>query len=117
MPAPAVRSWRPLPFNIGEDLIHTVLVASSFVLVIIATRAYLRRHDSRYLFLLLAFIFLGLSQVVTLLEAFSFSGPIFMPFLELHLSHVLDFLMLLSFTLSLTRSVDVRYETAEPVHL
>jgi hypothetical protein len=117
MPALASRRLRPLSFNIGEDTIHTVLVASSIVLVIIASRAYLRRHDSRYLFLLLAFIFLGLSQVVTLLEALSFSGPIFLPFVELHLSHLLDFLMLLSFTLSLTRNVETGYDKTEPIRL
>jgi hypothetical protein len=106
-----------LSLNIGEDLIHTILVASSLVLVIIATRAYLKRHDSRYLFLLLAFIFLGLSQVATLLEALSLSGPIFVPFLELHLSHLLDFLTLLSFTLSLTRNVDVGFDKTETLRL
>ena len=104
-----------LSLNIGEDLIHTVLVASSVVLVIIAGRAYFRKTDSRYLFLLLAFIFLGASQVVTLLEAISVSGPVFLPFLGLHLSHLLDFVMLLSFTLSLTRSVEAKYDKTEPM--
>lgn len=106
-----------MSLNIGEDLIHTVLVVSSLILVALAGRAYLRRDDSRYLFLLFAFIFLGLSQVVTLFEALTFSGPVFLPFLELHLSHLLDFLMLLSFTLSLTRNIETGYERTEPVHL
>ena len=106
-----------MSLNIGEDLIHTVLVASSVVLVIIAGRAYVKKNDSRYLFLLLAFIFLGISQVVTLLEAISVSSPIFLPFLDLHLSHALDFLMLLSFTLSLTRGVESKYDKTEPIRL
>lgn len=106
-----------MSINIGEDLIHTALVASSIVLVIIAGRAYFRKNDSRYLFLLLAFIFLGVSQVVTLLEAISVSGPVFLPLLDLHLSHLLDFLMLLSFTLSLTRGVESKYDKPEPIRL
>jgi hypothetical protein len=117
MPSPEARQTKVLIFNIGEDFIHTVLVTSSIVLVIIAGRAYGKKHDSRYLFLLLAFIFLGLSQVATLLEALSVSGPIFIPFLELHLSHLLDVLMLLSFTLSLTRSIDTGYNKTEPIRL
>ncbi|HZY47301.1 MAG TPA: hypothetical protein VFE96_05830 [Candidatus Bathyarchaeia archaeon] len=106
-----------MPLNVGEDFIHSVLVMSSVVLVIIASRAYLRRHDSRYLFLLLAFVFLGISQVVTLLEALSVSGPIFLPFIEVHLSHMLDFLMLLSFALSLTRSVDAGYDKRDSIRV
>lgn len=106
-----------MTLNAGEDLIHTVLVASSVVLVTIAGRAYFKKSDPRYLFLLLAFVFLGVSQVVTLLEAIYVSGPIFLPFLDLHLSHLLDFLMLLSFTISLTRGVESKYDKTEPIRL
>ena len=117
MPERASTFRQTVLINIGEDLIHTILVGSSLALVAIAARAYTRKHDSRYLFLLLAFVFLGLSQIVTLLETLSLSSPVFLPFLELHLSHLLDFLMLLSFTLALTRSVERGYEKMEPVHL
>lgn len=103
--------------NIGEDLIHTILVGSSLVLLAIASHAYVKKRDSRYLFLLLAFVFLGLAQIVTLLETVSLSNPVYLPFLELHLSHLLDFLMLLSFTLALTRSIEGRYDRTEPVRL
>lgn len=106
-----------MSINIGEDLIHGVLVASSLVLWMIAARAYARKHDSRYLFLLLAFVFLGLSQVVTLLETISLSSQILLPIFELHLSHLLDFLMLLSFTLALTRNVEGACDKTEPLKL
>lgn len=98
-------------------MIHSVLVASSLVLWVIAARAYARKHDSRFLFLLLAFVFLGLSQVVTLLETISLSSQVLLPFFELHLSHLLDFLMLLSFTLALTRKVESGYDKTEPLQL
>jgi hypothetical protein len=90
---------------------------SSVVLLVIAVRAYTRRNDSRYLFLLLAFVFLGLSQIVTLLETLSLSTQVSLPFLGLHFSHLLDFLMLLSFTLALTRRVEGGYDRAEPLQL
>jgi hypothetical protein len=117
MPALGVHTRNALLINIGEDLIHTILVGSSLALLIIAARVYARKRDSRYLFLLLAFVFLGLSQIVTLLETLFLSSPMFLPFLELHVSHLLDFLMLLSFTLALTRSVERRYEKRERMHL
>jgi len=106
-----------LTINIGEDLIHTVLVGSSLVLLVIAAHAYLKKRDSRYLFLLLAFVFLGLSQIETLLETLFLENPVFLPFFELHISHVLDFLMLLSFALALTRNVQGAYDRAETVPL
>jgi len=117
MPALDTKSSQTLFVNIGEDLIHTILVAASLVLLIIAGRAYTKRHDSRYSFLLLAFVFLGLSQLVTLLETLALSSQVSMPFLDLHLSHLLDFLMLVSFTLALTRRVARRYDMVETFHL
>jgi len=103
--------------NFGEDLIHTVLVGSSVMLLVIAERAYTRRHDSRYLFLLLAFVFLGSGQVVTLLETLSLSSQVSLPFFGIHLSHLLDFLMLMSFTLALTRKAEGGYDKTESLHL
>jgi hypothetical protein len=94
-----------LPNSFGEDLIHLFLVVLSVVVLTISALAYFRKGGARYLSLLLAFTFLTLSQVITLVEVLFLSqGLILLPFVGLHLTHLLDFLMLSSFVLALIKN-------------
>ncbi|MHB8565476.1 MAG: hypothetical protein ACYC7D_04680 [Nitrososphaerales archaeon] len=90
--------------DLSDEIMHVLIVALSFTLVVIASLAYLRKRNRRYLFLSLAFIFLLLSQIVTMLEVVVYSNYLLIiPAIGLHLSHLFDLLMLLSFTLALIR--------------
>lgn len=89
-----------------DDLLHTVILALSVLLLIISVRAYRKRPSSRYLFLVFAFLFLLLSQTVDAYESMFMSGDLItIPVVELHLSHFLSFVMLVNFILALTRPI------------
>src|SRR5580658_3397848 len=86
----------------GNDLLHFLLAALSVVVMAISAGAYIRRRDGRYFFLMLAFIFLCLDQVITLYQELYFYGLlIVIPYLGLHLVHFLELLMLVSFIAAL----------------
>ena len=85
-------------------MVHVFLVGLSTAILAVSILAYLRKRNSRYLLLSLAFTFLSLSQTVDLVETlFMSSQLIVLPIIEVHLSHFFDFLMLSSFGLALTR--------------
>jgi hypothetical protein len=86
----------------GNDILHFLLAGLSIVVMVVATGAYVRRRDRRYFFLMLAFIFLCLDQVITLYQELYFYGLlIVIPYLGLHLVHFLELLMLVSFIAAL----------------
>jgi hypothetical protein len=85
-----------------DSIVHVLLVAFSFLVLIISILAYAERRGKRYLFLSLAFTFLAFSQIVELVESLFLSNQlILIPSTEIHLSHFLDFLMLSSFSVAL----------------
>jgi hypothetical protein len=85
-----------------DAIVHVLLVAFSFLVLLISLLAYASRRESRYMFLSLAFAFLALSQVVELIETMFLSNQlVYIPVTGIHLSHFLDFLMLASFSLAL----------------
>jgi hypothetical protein len=86
----------------SDSIIHILIVAFSGLVLIISALAYLERRTRRYLLLLLAFVFLMLSQTVELTESLFLSSElVVIPSTGIHLSHFLDFLMLGSFCLAL----------------
>ena len=90
--------------DVGEEMMHVLIVALSSILVVIAALAYSRKRNRRYLFLSMAFVFLLLSQLVTMLEVVLFSNSLLMiPVLNLHITHLFDLLMLVSFAAALMR--------------
>lgn len=93
---------------------HLLLVGFSALLLTISTRAYTRRPTGRYLFLVLAFLFLALSQGISFVESMFLSGGlILIPEIGLHLSHLFDLLMLISFGIALTRSTEGELQKIE----
>lgn len=92
-----------LPYTFNDDLLHVLIVSMSFVVLAVSVSAYARRPERRYFFLMIAFVFLALSQTETLIETFFLSNAlILIPYLDVHLSHLFDFLMLFCFGLALT---------------
>ena len=86
----------------GNDVLHFLLAGLSVVVMVISAGAYIRRRDRRYFFLMLAFVFLCLDQVVTLYQELYFYGLlIVIPYLGLHLVHFFELLMLVSFIAAL----------------
>jgi hypothetical protein len=84
-----------------EAVVHSVAVILSLLVLSISILAYKRRGGRRYLALSVAFVFLALSEVVQFAESYYFNAFIFLPLLDIHLSHLLDLAMLLSFVLAL----------------
>lgn len=85
-----------------DAIVHVLLVAFSFLVLLISLLAYASRRETRYMFLSLAFAFLALSQVVEFIETLFLSNQlVYIPVTGIHLSHFLDFLMLASFSLAL----------------
>jgi uncharacterized membrane protein len=90
-----------------DDLMHVLIVLLSVLVLGIALLAYVKRRNTRYFLLTVAFFFLMMSQVVTFFEIFYPSDGLFMiPYLGLHVSHLFDFLMLFTFGLALVKSWD-----------
>ena len=89
-------------FSLTDAIIHVLLVAFSALVLAISILAHAEKRSRRHLFLMLAFGFVFLSQVVELIETLYLSNQlILIPFTEVHLSHFLDFLMLSSFSFAL----------------
>jgi hypothetical protein len=86
------------PINVeGVDVLHLTLAILSVAVLGISVAAYLRRRETRYFFLMIAFVFFCLDQVVTLYQEMYYYGfLIVIPYIGLHLVHVLELLMLLS---------------------
>jgi hypothetical protein len=84
--------------DVGEELMHTLLVISAGVVLVISVSAFARKRTSRYFFLMLAFSFLLLSQIDSLYETLFLSDTlVVVPLLDLHLAHLLILAMILSF--------------------
>lgn len=90
-----------------DDLLHILIVVLSILVLAISFLALSKRRNRRYLLLCVAFFFLALSQVVTLAETLFLSGALLtIPVVSIHVSHLFDFLMLLTFGLALVRDWD-----------
>jgi hypothetical protein len=87
--------------NPQEAAVHTLAVILSLLVLTISILAYKRRGGRRYLALSVAFVFLALSQVLQFAESYYFNAFVFVPLLDIHLSHLLDLVMLVSFGLAL----------------
>lgn len=84
-----------------EAVVHTVTVVLSFAVLLISIFAYRRKGGGRYLGLTTAFVFLTASELIQFAESFIFNTFIYIPFLDIHLSHLLDMAMLVSFGFAL----------------
>ena len=85
---------------------HFVLLVLSIMLMVISANGYRRRPSSRYFFLLLAFVFFCLDQAVTFYQEVYLNGLLIsIPYVGLHLIHLLELLMSLSFLTALLRPV------------
>ena len=89
-------------FSLTDAIIHVLLVAFSALVLAISILAHAEKGTRRHLFLVFAFGFLFLSQIVELIETLALSNQlILIPFTQVHVSHFLDFLMLSSFSIAL----------------
>ena len=85
-----------------NDVLHVLLVVFSIGLFTVSVGAFLRRRGQRYLFLMLAFGLLCADQVITLYQQLYTGGfLILIPYVDLHLVHLLELLMMLSFAIAL----------------
>jgi hypothetical protein len=88
----------------SDDAMHLLLASLSVILMLVSMNAYRKRPESRYLLLMLAFIFLCLGQVITAYQELYLGGDLIaLPFLDLHLVHFLELLMMVSFLAALVR--------------
>jgi hypothetical protein len=87
--------------NPQEAVVHTFAVTLSLLVLSISILAYKRRGGRRYLALSVAFVFLALSQVLQFAESYYLNAFILLPLLDVHVSHLLDLAMLVSFGLAL----------------
>jgi hypothetical protein len=85
-----------------NDIMHLLLVAFSAGLFAVSVGAFARRRGHRYLFLMLAFGLLWADQTVTLYQQLYTGGfLILIPYVDLHLVHFLELLMMVSFAIAL----------------
>ena len=85
-----------------NDILHISLVVFSVVLFSVSIGAFYRRRGERYLFLMLAFGLLVADQAVTLYQELYTGGFfILIPYLDLHLVHLFELLMMVSFAIAL----------------
>jgi hypothetical protein len=87
--------------NDEEAVLHTVsviLAAAVFGISVVAAK---RRGGRRYKALSVAFLFLALGEVVQFIESYSLNSYIYVPVLNIHLSHLLDLAMLTCFGFAL----------------
>ncbi|HEY6283888.1 MAG TPA: hypothetical protein VIW22_08195 [Nitrososphaerales archaeon] len=84
-----------------EEVVHSLGVSLSLAVLGIAVLAFVRQRSKRYLALLVAFLFLSADESVQFVESFYFNAFIYVPYLEIHLSHLLDLAMLISFGIAL----------------
>lgn len=94
-----------IPNDFTDDLVHGIIIVMAFIVLGICAVAYSRKRTNRYFLLLLAFVFLALSQTITGFETFFLSDDLLMiPYIEVHVTHLFDLATLLSFGLALTRT-------------
>jgi len=87
-----------------DNIMHFVLLLLSVVLMAISANGFRRRPNSRYFFLMLAFTFFCLDQAVTFYQEIYLNGLLIsVPVLSLHLVHLLELLMSVSFLTALLR--------------
>ena len=85
-----------------DDVMHLVLLLLSFALIVISANGFRRRKNSRYLFLMLAFVFFFLDQAVTFYQEIDLNGMLIaIPYLSVHLVHFLELMMSISFLAAL----------------
>jgi len=86
------------PINVeGVDVLHLTLAILSVAVFGISIAAYVRRRETRYFFLMIAFLFFCLDQTITLYQEMYYYGfLIVIPYIGVHLVHVLELLMLVS---------------------
>ena len=84
-----------------EAAVHTLTVILSLVVLAVSIVAYRSRRGKRYVALTVAFLFLALSEMVQFVESYWLNAFVFLPILDVHLSHILDMAMLVSFGLAL----------------
>ncbi|MGI0080703.1 MAG: hypothetical protein ACRECH_13910, partial [Nitrososphaerales archaeon] len=73
----------------------------------ISILAFLQKRNAKYLLLALAFSFLAISEVLTLVETLFLSGSLItIPVVGIHITHLFDFFMLLTFGMALVRNWD-----------
>jgi hypothetical protein len=86
----------------ANDVLHFLLAFFSVGLFVVSIGAFVRRRGSRYLFLMLAFGLLCIDQLVTLWQELYYGGfLILIPYVDLHLVHFLELLMMVSFAIAL----------------
>ena len=85
-----------------DDVMHIVLVGLSLALMGISVNGFRRRRNSRYFFLMLAFVFFSLDQIITLLQQL-YLGDVLLsiPVIGLHVTHIFELLMGASFIAAL----------------
>lgn len=89
-----------------DDVMHFILLVMSVVLMVISANAFRRRPVRRYFFLMLAFVFFFLDQAVTFYQEIYLNGLLIsVPYVGLHLIHLLELLMSISFLTALLRPV------------
>jgi hypothetical protein len=96
-----IRIKAPLFVSSEEAIVHTLAVILSLLVLSISLVVYARRGGRRYLALSVAFVFLAMGELVQFAESFLFNAYIYLPFLDIHLSHFLDLAMLVSFGVAL----------------
>jgi hypothetical protein len=85
-----------------NDVMHMLLVIFSVGLFAVSVGAFVRRRGQRYMFLTLAFGLLCADQIVTFYQQLYTGGfLILIPYLDLHLVHFLELLMMVSFAVAL----------------
>jgi hypothetical protein len=85
-----------------NDLLHMLLVVFSVGLFAVSVGAFVRRRGQRYMFLMLAFGLLCADQVITLYQELYTGGfLVLIPYVDLHLVHFLELLMMVSFAVAL----------------
>jgi hypothetical protein len=85
-----------------DDAMHIILLAMSVILVAVSLNGFRKRPNTRYFFLLVAFLFFFLDQAATFWQQLYYNDEeVTLPFVGLHLTHLLEFLMAVSFLVAL----------------
>lgn len=95
-----------ITFHFDTDgIMHLLTVGLAIAVFVISLQVLKKRKTTRYIMLSIAFFFLLLSQIDSFVEALYYSGSLItIPYLGLHLSHLFDFFMLISFVLALAKN-------------
>jgi hypothetical protein len=81
----------------GEAVVHTTTVLLSLLVLGISAFAYRKAKGRRYFLLALGFLFLSVSQLEQFFESYYFNAFVYLPYLEVHFSHLFDLSMLVCF--------------------